>query len=109
MIKKSFYIGLNDKDTLKQEEKTAQAIKKIKQVLFYHGFNYLTITAAQGVYVMESGGAQVEEKTIKVDIIESILNTWKNRKAARACVEDLKKVLNQESILVEYSFIKATF
>lgn len=98
MIKKTFYIGLNDKNTLKQEIKTAQAIKIIKQVLYAHDFNYCTLSSAQGVYVMESNGASTQEKTIKVEIYESIRAHIKHRKNARAVIEDLKLLLNQESI-----------
>ena len=108
-IKTSFLIGLNDKNTLKQEIKTQEAIKAIKQVLFKHGFNYMSITRQAGVYVMEESKAQVQEKSIKVEVIESIKSTLKHKKARRAVVEDLKQVLNQESIGLIFQFINARF
>ena len=109
MIQKRFLIGLNDKDLLKQVINTEEAIKKIKQVLFYNGFNYITITEGAGVYVMESNGAQVQEKTIIIDIIESFKDHLKHRKQVLNVIKDLKEVLNQESIGLCISITKASF
>lgn len=107
MIKKTFFIGLNDKNTLKQEISTAQAIKKIKQVLFFNGFQYCTIANCQGVYVMNSTGESTQENTIQVIIIESLLNHFKHKKQVKNLINDLKQVLNQESILLLTQYTKS--
>lgn len=109
MIQKTLLIGLNDKNTLKQEIKTSQAIKKIKQVLFYHGFNYITLNKSQGCYIMQETQDQIQETSIQVVIIEDFKSTLKHIKSINRAIEDLKQVLNQESIGLCYSFIKASF
>lgn len=109
MIKKTFYIGLNDKNTLKQEIATDNAVKIVKQVLYAHDFNYITLSHANGVYVMNSNGESSDENTIVITICESIRNHLKHRKNARAVIDDLKKLLNQESVGYEVFFTIARF
>lgn len=107
MIKKTFFVGLNDKNTLKQEISTAQAIKKIKQVLFYNDYQYFTIANCQGVYVMNSNGESTQENTIEIIIVESFLNHLKHKKQIKNLINDLKQVLNQESILLLTQYTKS--
>ena len=109
MIKKTFYIGLNDKNTLKQEIISDEAIKIIKQVLYAHNFNYITLSRANGVYVMNNTGESSDENTIIITICESMMNHIKHRKNARAVIDDLKVLLNQESIGYEINFTIASF
>ena len=109
MIKKTFYIGLNDKNTMAQEIATDNAIKIVKQVLYSHGFNYITLTRANGVYVMNSTGESSDENTIVITICESIRNHLKHRKNARAVIDELKILLNQESIGYEIQYTIANF
>jgi hypothetical protein len=109
MIKKTFYIGLNDKNTLKQEIASDEAVKIIKQVLYAHDFNYMTLSRANGVYVMNDSGESSDENTIVVTICESIRNHLKHRKNARAVIDDLKVLLNQESIGYEINYAIANF
>lgn len=109
MIKKTFYVGLNDKNTLKQEITSDEAIKIIKQVLYAHNFNYMTLSRANGVYVMNNTGESSDENTIIITICESIRAHIKNRKNARAVIDDLKILLNQESIGYEIQYTIANF
>lgn len=109
MIKKIFYIGLNDKNTLKQEIARDEAVKIIKQVLYHNNFNYMTITDSQGVYVMRSTGESSDENTIIITICESFRDHLKHRKNARAVIDELKVLLNQESIGYEIQFSIANF
>lgn len=109
MIKKTFYIGLNDKNTLKQEIANDEAVKIIKQVLYAHDFNYITLSHANGVYVMNNTGESSDENTIIITICESIRAHIKHRKNARAVIDDLKVLLNQESIGYEVNFTIAQF
>lgn len=109
MIKKTFYIGLNDKNTLKQEITSDEAVKIIKQVLYAHDFNYITLSRANGVYVMNNTGESSDENTIIITICESVMNHIKHRKNARAVIDDLKILLNQESIGYEIGYTIASF
>lgn len=109
MIKKVFYVGLNDKNTLKQEIASDEAVKIIKQVLYHHGFNYMTLSRANGVYVMNSNGESSDENTIVITICESIRAHMKHRKQARAVIDELKILLNQESIGYEIGYAIANF
>lgn len=109
MIKKTFYIGLNDKNTLKQEITSDEAVKIIKQVLYAHNFNYITLSRANGVYVMNNTGESSDENTIIITICESMMNHIKHRKNARAVIDDLKTLLNQESIGYEIGYTIANF
>lgn len=109
MIKKTFYIGLNDKNTLKQEITSNEAVKIIKQVLYAHNFNYITLSRANGVYVMNNTGESSDENTIIITICESMMNHIKHRKNARAVIDDLKILLNQESIGYEIGYTIASF
>ena len=109
MIKKTFYIGLNDKNTLKQEIATDEAIKIIKQVLYHRGFNYITLTRANGIYVMDHNGESTDENTIVITICEKLRDHMKHRKNARAVIQDLQLLLNQESIGYTIEFTIANF
>lgn len=108
-IKTVLFVGLNDKDLLKQVINTDEAIKIIKQCLYYRGFNYCTLSNCNGVYVMNSDGASVDEASIKIELIDSIYNTIKTRNNLKNVIDDLKAQLNQESILKISQFIKAQF
>ena len=101
MIKTIFYVGLNDKDSLRQEIDSVTAFKMIqKLVLNYTGG--ATLSVARGIYTMKSGDPVVEEM-IRVECDDF----------APACVGalvgDIKKTLNQESVLVEYQKIERAF
>lgn len=109
MIKKTFYIGLNDKNTLKQEIANDEVVKIIKQVLYAHDFNYITLSRANGVYVMNNTGESSDENTIIITICESLKNHISHRKNTRAVIDDLKILLNQESIGYEVNFTIAQF
>lgn len=109
MIKKTFYIGLNDKNTLKQEISRDEAVKIIKQVLYKHNFNYMTITDSQGVYVMNKTGESSDENTIIITICESVKNHFAHKREARAVIRELMILLNQESIGYEVNFTIARF
>lgn len=98
MIKKSvFFIGCNDKETMKQEI----ASEKIQETILstflkkYQGFS---IVPCQGVYTMESGQIVVE-KSFQVIVYFS------NEQDDLEICESLKKQLNQESIAVESGLV----
>ena len=97
----TFYIGLNDKDSKRQEIGTIDAAKIIKRILcgFFEG---ATISEAEGIFTHENG-ATVIEKTIRAEIFDPA--EAKVKKAA----EQLKKALNQESIAVKIESVDVRF
>ena len=102
MIKTTFYIGLNDKETKQQEISTIDAFKIITNI-----FNTLTDGATikgncKGIYKHENG-EQVIEETIEAFCFG--LNDEKTQNI----VDVLKKVLNQESVLVIIENVNSRF
>lgn len=79
-----YYIGLNDKDTKKQEIQTDEAIKIITDLIPID----FTFSICNGVYTHKDG-TKVCEVTIKIE----------SRKSLSGYIEQIKKELNQESIL----------
>ena len=93
----SMFIGLNDKDSKKQEVKTNDAIKLVSNVI-----NGGSISTIHGVYTHEDG-TKVNETTLKVDILYS------DDATVRMYANDLKRLLNQESILIQQNVINGMF
>ena len=95
MIKVTYYIGMNDKNTLRQELSKQTFIANFDEV-----FKDYTLIEAQGRFTNKFGEITTENSfvvttfheitEIDMDIIENNCNI-------------LKKELNQESILVEVS------
>ena len=84
----TLYVGLNDKDTKKQEVTTEHAMQVVSNVV---GDN--TIQVVHGHYTHDNG-EQVNETTLKVELL------FKQENDIRLYCQDLKKLLNQESIAV---------
>ena len=84
--KYTFFVGLADKDAKMQVISTIDA---------EHHVDGATITGARGIYVHESGEV-VTEETICVQVFE-----FGESIPVRAICDDLKAMLNQESIAVE--------
>ena len=90
----NLYIGLNDKDTKRQEITNLDAKAEISKVLFKYFPDGFTLQECQGMYKHDDGTV-VCENTIKV-----ILFDYKIRLGSDV-VKDLKEKLNQECIAVE--------
>lgn len=90
MKKYNLYVGLNDKDSKRQEISTLDAYK-----VMMNYFDGATITEATGFYKHDDG-TLIIEKSLKVEILD--FNDDFNLKAS---VADLKKLFNQESIAVQ--------
>lgn len=86
----NFYIGLNDKDTHKQEYKTNDLINSIVDIFNSHNITGLTITQAIGVYNGE------RENSLVVSIIDRISEI----EIIYIC-NDIKLELNQECVMVQ--------
>jgi hypothetical protein len=97
MTKTLLTIGLNDKDTERQEITTGEAKNTIAKILLnqYNIFAF-TMFECSGVYKMESTGNIVFENSIRVEIA-----TDDELTAADAIIATLKTELNQESIMIE--------
>lgn len=93
-VKYTFYVGLNDKDTHVQEIGTLSASKMVQNVFIKHECG-ATITDGKGVYAHDDGTI-VAEETLIVQVYE-----FGNPVPIKDICQDLKAILNQESIAVE--------
>ena len=94
MIQKfTLYVGLNDKDTRKQEISTLEAYKVVSN-LITADFDGGTIYEATGIYKHDDG-TFVTETTLRIELL------FRDKQQVRALCNTLKKVLNQESIAVQ--------
>jgi hypothetical protein len=101
MIKKfTLYLGLNDKDTKRQEISTLEAYKIVSNILA-KDFGGGTIFEAQGIYKHDNGKI-VFEKTLRIEILFAELPQIK------ILVELLKKMFNQECIAVQEENIESS-
>lgn len=101
MEKYTLYLGLNDKDTKQQQIETIEAYKLCSGLLA-DTIGAGTISAAQGIYKHENG-AVVIENTLRIEIIEAAADL-----VMQLC-GTLKKLFNQESILVQRDSISNMF
>lgn len=103
MIKVIYYIGMNDKDTLKQE------LAKIDFVLaFDELFRDYTLNEAQGRFTNRLGEVTFERTLIVTTFIDVDNETVLRQHVQHNCYI-LKEKLNQESILVEITEPKIMF
>lgn len=93
----SLFIGLNDAMSKKQEISTEDAIKTVSNVI-----QGGSISQIHGVYTHEDG-TKVNENTLRVDVL------YTDDATVRLYCQDLKKLLNQESILVQKQEINGMF
>ena len=94
MIKYNIYIGLNDKDSKRQEITTRRAREEVIKILNNNNINGLTMYVVDGVFKHENGEV-VHEKSLKVELLEV------REDEIIKSINELKEALNQESILLE--------
>lgn len=94
MIKYNIYIGLNDKDSKKQEISIERAREEVIKILNNNNINGLTMYKVDGVFKHENGEV-VHEKSLKVELLEV------EEDEVIKSINELKEALNQESILLE--------
>ena len=94
MIKYNVYIGLNDRDSKKQEISTRKAKQEAIKILNNNNITGLTMYEVTGVFKHEDG-TMTFEKSLKVELLEV------EEEDVLKSIEELKKALNQESILLE--------
>lgn len=102
MYKITYYIGCNDKDTLKQELSDSFFISTLDSL-----FDNYTLSQTQGRFT-NKGGVKTFEKSFVVTIITDSNYEIDNAHIELNCLE-LKSKLNQESILVTKELIQASF
>lgn len=102
MYKITYYIGCNDKDTLKQELSDAKIIRVIDNL-----FEDYTISKAYGRFTNKNG-VRTFEKSFVVTLITDCNCDMDDVYIENKCFE-LKHKLNQESILVTKELICASF
>lgn len=92
-MKITLFIGLNDKDTKRQEVKTRDAVELLAgRIAEQLGFG--TTSPAAGVYTHEDGTTVIEE-TVRCEFFTDDL------KGVKDFAQWAKRALNQESIAME--------
>ena len=95
MVKVTYYIGMNDKNTLKQELAKCDFITEFDKV-----FRDYTVHEAQGRFTNRLGEITFERTLIVTTFIDECTETTLRQHVQHNC-SILKDKLNQESILVE--------
>ena len=100
MNKFNLYVGLNDKDTKKQEIATLEAYKVVTNIIASNDVTGFTIYEANGYYVHDDKSISIE-KSLKIEMMFIELDVIQN------IIKDIKKALNQESIILQTEKIKS--
>lgn len=95
MIKVTYYVGMNDKDTLKQEFAKSDFITEFDKI-----FRDYTVFESQGRFTNRLGETTFERSLIVTTFIDDCTDLILNQ-AIRYNCDTLKDKLNQESIFVE--------
>ncbi len=98
-MKKTFYIGLSDKDTKQQKFSEVEAYKIVMELVGKH-FWWGTIYSGKGFYTHEDGSVVIENTLICTTTTELDHSQF---------VEQVKTILNQESVLVEVEQVSQSF
>lgn len=100
MKKITLYIGLNDRDSKVQEITTIDAYKMVSNII---GVD-CTITEGRGIYKHEDGTIVTEVSLVVelLDFANTLDEWWVNHK-----VVEITKLLNQESVAVQYQDVKS--
>lgn len=100
MIKKfTLYLGLNDKDSKQQEISTLEAYKIVSN-LISKDFVGGTIFEAKGIYKHDDGTI-VTETTLRIELL------FTDAIHVKTLCDTLKKLFNQESIVVQEEIINS--
>lgn len=94
MQKYILYVGLNDKKTKIQEINTIQAYKLITNIIINYDIDGFTILEANGYYVHNDKSITIE-KSLKIEFLFVHIDVIKK------IIKDIKKLLNQESIILQ--------
>ena len=100
MEKLTISIGLLDKDTKTQLINNEAAMQTVNDC-FLSKLDAFTVYFAKGVYTHDNG-QQVQENTIRVEVVTFNDKDYNNTIQS---IKDVKKALNQETILLEKQVI----
>lgn len=98
--KYTLYVGLNDKDTKTQQISTLEAYKVLQNLLLNNGVEGATIFEAKGIYTHENGEIVIEN-TLRIELM------FIEKEAIKKIVNDIKKILNQESVVVQFEKVES--
>ena len=90
----TLYVGLNDKNTRKQELTKEQAKRKISRILANNNIEGATFLDAQGIYTYITDKSTETENTFKIELL------FVNKKQVKKAIEQIKTELNQETIAI---------
>lgn len=93
MEKFTLYVGLNDKDKKVQIINTLEAYKIVNNIVVKYT-DGATIYEANGIY-KHNDGTVVIEKTLRIELM------FIDRETVNKIIDILKRVLNQESIVLQ--------
>lgn len=99
ITKFTLFVGLNDKDSRQQEINTVDAYKIISNMITA-AFDGGTVSEATGIYKHQDGSFTTET-TLRIEILFASVEQIK------PLVQELKKVLNQETIAVQQEVINS--
>ena len=102
MKKLTISIGLLDKDSKTQLISNDEAMETVNSC-FLSRLDAFTVYFAKGVYTHENG-QQVQENTIRVEVVAFNDNDYNNTIES---IKEVKKALNQESVLLEKQTINS--
>lgn len=97
----NIYVGLNDKNTYKQEIKASEAMKKIKKIVTVE-VGGATFSNAFGYWVDDLGN-ETKENSIVVKIVDC-----NDDKIESICTK-INKALNQNCVMVEKTISQIAF
>ena len=100
MEKLTISIGLLDKDTKTQLINNDKAMETVNSC-FLSRLDAFTVYFAKGIYTHENG-QQIQENTVRVEVVTFNSNDYNNTIES---IREVKKALNQESILLEKQVI----
>lgn len=98
-MKKTFFIGLSDKDTKQQKFTEVEAYKIIMELVGSY-FGWGTIYSGKWFYTHDDGSVVIEN---------TIICTTSTDLDHKEFVEQVKTILNQESVLVEVEQVSQSF
>lgn len=107
VTKCTLFVGLNDKDS-KQQEITTVSASKMVYYLIRDCFGFGTVSDAVGIYTHDDGtNAVIIENTLRIELLFFDADKAAARVAVLPFVQDVKKVLNQETIAAQFEEIES--
>lgn len=97
----TLFLGLNDKDTKRQEIETSDALTLCTDIVLQH-YDGATISAAKGIYTHDDGTI-VTENSLRIELL------YADNETTAELIEHLKFAFNQECIGVTRQVVECEF